>query len=308
MKRIFVNLKRFDVPRHLGGLCPMDRAPEWVQWIVAQSVAAGLGKLQDLTLTYLLPESLIVPAMEALKEYPDDQKAGITIGSQSVYRADVKSEGNFGAFTADRPAAAMRALGCEWSMVAHSEERKDKLQMLAAFEPKIDTCESCAARAAQTVDTLVGQEAARAIEQGMKVIFCIGETAAQRGEGSFEEQQPRIKAVLEQQLGALKGIGADEGNLVIGYEPVWAIGPGKTPPGPDYIAYVSDLIKKIGKETLGIGDLPVVYGGGLKEENAGPISQIATIDGGLVALTRFSGEIGFYPDELAKIIAKYQGK
>jgi len=49
-----------------------------------------------------------------------------------------------------------------------------------------------------------------------------------------------------------------------------------------------------------------VYGGGLKEENAGMIAQIETIDGGLVALTRFTGQIGFYPEELKKIIEKYQ--
>jgi triosephosphate isomerase len=52
----------------------------------------------------------------------------------------------------------------------------------------------------------------------------------------------------------------------------------------------------------------VVYGGGLKAENAGMIGNIATIDGGLVALTRFSGEIGFYPEELRIIIDKYLEK
>ena len=50
----------------------------------------------------------------------------------------------------------------------------------------------------------------------------------------------------------------------------------------------------------------VVYGGGLKEQNAGMIAAIETIDGGLVALTRFTGQIGFYPEELKKIIEKYQ--
>ena len=50
----------------------------------------------------------------------------------------------------------------------------------------------------------------------------------------------------------------------------------------------------------------VVYGGGLKEENAGMIAHIETIDGGLVALTRFTDQIGFYPEELKKIIEEYQ--
>ena len=51
--------------------------------------------------------------------------------------------------------------------------------------------------------------------------------------------------------------------------------------------------------------MPVVYGGGLKEENAAMLSSIDEIDGGLIALTRFSGEIGFYPDEYLRIIDLY---
>jgi triosephosphate isomerase len=91
---------------------------------------------------------------------------------------------------------------------------------------------------------------------------------------------------------------------VIGYEPVWAIGPGKTPPNSEYIAYVSNLIKDMVNSLYGF-EIQVVYGGGLKEENAGMIAGISTIDGGLVALTRFSGEIGFYVEDLKKIIENY---
>ena len=53
------------------------------------------------------------------------------------------------------------------------------------------------------------------------------------------------------------------------------------------------------------GGLPVVYGGGLKTENAAMLASIPEIDGGLIALTRFSGEIGFYPDEFLQIAALY---
>jgi triosephosphate isomerase (TIM) len=93
--------------------------------------------------------------------------------------------------------------------------------------------------------------------------------------------------------------------LVIGYEPIWAIGPGKLPPGQEYIAFVSTLIKKVALKNCDL-DLAVVYGGGLKEENAAMISSIPNIDGGLVGLTRFSGEIGFDVDGLAKIIENYR--
>ena len=56
------------------------------------------------------------------------------------------------------------------------------------------------------------------------------------------------------------------------------------------------------------GGLDVVYGGGLKQDNAAMLASIDEIDGGLIALTRFSGEIGFYPDEYLDIIRRYLSK
>ncbi len=146
------------------------------------------------------------------------------------------------------------------------------------------------------------------MEAGLDVLLCIGETAEERGEGDFADQKPRIESVLKRQLSlGLKDTQArlPERKIVIGYEPIWAIGPGKTPPGQEYISYVSEHITTVVQAEFGF-EPGVVYGGGLKEENAGMIAQIETIDGGLVALTRFTGQIGFYPEELMKIIEKYQ--
>ena len=83
-----------------------------------------------------------------------------------------------------------------------------------------------------------------------------------------------------------------------------SIGPGKTPPGEAYISFVSAYIKQIIRENFSI-NASVVYGGGLKEENAGMIAVIETIDGGLVALTRFTGQIGFDVAGLKGIVDKY---
>jgi triosephosphate isomerase len=94
---------------------------------------------------------------------------------------------------------------------------------------------------------------------------------------------------------------------VTGYEPVWAIGPGKTPPEKEYIAFVSAFIKQVVSDQFGV-EIPVVYGGGLKEENAAVIASIETLDGGLVGLTCFTGEIGFDVPGLEKIIQKYQSQ
>nr|HML45187.1 triose-phosphate isomerase [Clostridia bacterium] len=86
------------------------------------------------------------------------------------------------------------------------------------------------------------------------------------------------------------------------YEPVWAIGPGKQPPDAATIAEAARFIKERA------GNCPVVYGGGLKADNAAMLAAIPEIDGGLIALTRFSGKIGFYPEEFLEIIRLYFGE
>jgi triosephosphate isomerase len=96
-----------------------------------------------------------------------------------------------------------------------------------------------------------------------------------------------------------------DGRVIIGYEPVWAIGPGKTPPEADEIGSIADHVGRICVERFGV-PIPVVYGGGLKRENAAGIASHESVSGGLVALTRFSGEIGFDPDGLAEIIENYR--
>ena len=89
--------------------------------------------------------------------------------------------------------------------------------------------------------------------------------------------------------------------MVIAYEPIWSIGPGKTPADKPYIEKIARFVKER------TGGLDVVYGGGLKADNAAMLASIADIDGGLIALTRFSGEIGFYPEEYLEIIRLYMG-
>ena len=83
--------------------------------------------------------------------------------------------------------------------------------------------------------------------------------------------------------------------------PIWSIGPGKTPADKPYIEKIARFVKER------TGGLDVVYGGGLKADNAAMLASIADIDGGLIALTRFSGEIGFYPEEYLEIIRLYLG-
>lgn len=302
-----MNLKRFDVPRSMGGVCTQNNAADWIRDIIRKSVQLGIGSMQGMQVTYLLPEALIIPAAEELSGTVDIHRGTLQIGCQSVFREDVKQGGNFGAFTTNLPAAAAKNMGCDWTIIGHSEERRDKQGIIGAFMPEWNSEEETRKHVVTAVSGLLCEQVVCALKQGINVLFCIGETADERGEGGFEEQKNRIENVLRGQIKrGLKGINEHQGDrsIVIGYEPVWAIGPGKTPPDSEYITFVSGLIKEICVE-LFERELPVVYGGGLKSENAKAIAKIKTIDGGLVALTRFSGDIGFYIDEFKDILDEY---
>ena len=307
MNEIFINLKRFDVPTGVGGICPIDNPGKWIEWVIEQSVQFGLGKMDDVRVTYLLPEALILQAATKLATYPDSDRTNIQIGCQGVYREDIQAGGNFGAFTTNLPAAAAANLGCTWSIIAHSEERKDKFDILARLDPAANENDQARKRANDTLNTIINEEVICALKQNLNVLLCVGETAEERGDGEFEQQKPRIEAVLKDQLMlGLKGVDSIEerADIVIGYEPRWAIGPGKTPPGGEYIGFVSAYIKSVVQQNYGF-DPVVVYGGGLKEENAAMIASIDTIGGGLVALTKFTPPIAFEPEGLKTIIDTY---
>ena len=145
--------------------------------------------------------------------------------------------------------------------------------------------------APDAVNRLLNRECKAAQAAGLSVLYCIGEKS---------EEQDAWQEVLGAQLDA--GLdGLDKSRVVIAYEPIWSIGPGKTPADKPYIEKIARFVKER------TGGLPIVYGGGLKTDNAAMLASIAEIDGGLIALTRFSGEIGFYPEEYLDIIRLYLG-
>ncbi len=305
MLHIFVNLKRFEVSRKLGGVCGVESPKDWVEGIISECVSRNLGSTEGVELAFLLPETTIIPAVAKLGSFEPSQTRNIRIGCQSVYREDIRPGGNFGAFTSNRPAAAAKAAGCRWAMIGHSEERKDRLGIIGEFLSACPQCVPAPGVASDVVSRIINQEVLRALEAGLDVLVCVGESAEERGGGDLDHQQQRVKSVLKRQLElSLRDTKDFLGSrkVIIAYEPIWAIGPGKTPPKPDYIDFVAAYIKKVTAELFGF-ELPAVYGGGLKEENAAGICALDSIDGGLVALTRFTGEIGFYPEDLEKIMA-----
>jgi triosephosphate isomerase len=298
MALIFVNLKRFDVPRSAGGICPSDDPAAWAHELIDETVRSGQATRSGVEVFYLLPEALLIPAVAALRSHAREKTTGLHIGCQGVFREDIRPGGNFGAFTTNLPAAAARNLGAEWSIIGHSEERNDKLGVMTSYDGDIEADPAQRETARAAIDRLLNAEAHRAAEAGLDVLFCVGET---------EEEQSQVEATLEAQVRrGLDGLDVSypDRRLVVGYEPIWAIGPGKTPPNGDYIGFAAEVIKRAAREAFEL-DLPVVYGGGLKEANATEIGGVTQVDGGLVALTRFTDPIGFDPADLVRIIDRY---
>ena len=146
-----------------------------------------------------------------------------------------------GAFTGEVSAPMLRELGVYGAIVGHSERR----QLFGE------------------TDEGVGKRARAALDAGLSVIACVGETEAERAAGETE-------AVLRRQVAVLEA----EDNLVVAYEPVWAIGTGKTAT-PETAQEAHAFIK-------GLLDVPVLYGGSVKPENAGELLGQPDVDGALV--------------------------
>lgn len=277
MKHIFLNLKRFDIPKEDGGVNAIAPISQWGSYIVSETQEALKAyDGQDVEFAMYFPEAHLIPAAAARCE-----GSPVQIGCQSVYRDDTAVGGNFGAFTTNRTANAVKQMGCTTTIIGHCEERRDKAGILAEAGVT-DT---------GAVNRLLNQEIRQAVKAGLSVLYCIGESS---------EEQSRWQEVLREQL-EIGLDGVDTANITIAYEPIWAIGPGKTPPDAAYIEKIGTFIKEV------TGGLDVVYGGGLKADNAKMLASIPVIDGGLIALTRFQGEIGFYPEEYLEIIRIYLG-
>ena len=277
MKYVFVNLKRFDIPKSQDGLNAIALPNQWGAYII-ENIQDKLARFGNrLECAVFFPEAHLIGAVQS-------KSAGsrIQIGCQGVFRKDAEKGKNFGAFTTNRTAKSVAALGCEYTIIGHCEERADKAEIMSASGGKD----------LSAVNLILNEEIKCAQNVGLKVLYCIGEK---------EEEQGNWQEVIQKQLrDGLDGVNLK--NVCIAYEPVWSIGPGKPVPDRQYIQKVAAFSKSI------FPDVPVLYGGGLKEDNASMLASIPEVDGGLVGLTRFSGEIGFYPDEFIRIVSRYLGE
>lgn len=275
MKHIYLNLKRFDISPAHGGVNHIAPLDVWGNYIVTQTQEKlAEYKNDDVEFVMYMPEAHIINAVSACSE-----NSPVKIGCQSVYRYDSSIEGNFGTFTTNRTANIAAELGCVSTIIGHCEERNDKSGMLAEAGI-IDNA---------AVNRVLNLEIKAAQNAGLSVLYCIGEKS---------DEQDDWQKVLGNQL-SIGLHGVDKSKIVIAYEPVWSIGPSKQPASKEYITKVAIFIKEF------TGGLDIVYGGGLKKDNAKMLAGIQEIDGGLIALTRFQDDIGFYPDEYLEIIREY---
>ncbi|MCK9547406.1 MAG: triose-phosphate isomerase [Sphaerochaeta sp.] len=275
MKRIYLNLKRFDIPRERGGVNSLCDPREWGSHIVLHTQDT-LQEFQNVEFVMFFPEAHLIPAITA-----KNACSPIEVGTQGLHWEDTVVGGAFGAFTTSLVGNAAASLGCTYALIGHCEER-NKLATILSEAEGTDT---------SAINRILNKEILAAQKAGLKVLYCIGET---------DRELDIWNKVLGEQLSV--GLhSVDSKNVVIAYEPIWSIGPGKVPADKTYITKVAKFVKEA------TNGLDVVYGGGLKADNAEMLASIAEIDGGLIALTRFAGEIGFYPDEYIDIIKRYIG-
>ncbi|MGM8211301.1 triose-phosphate isomerase [Virgibacillus sp. W0430] len=189
------------------------------------------------------PYTLLYP----LKALLNANKKSIGIGAQNLHTA------HEGAHTGEISSEMLQDIGCEYVLVGHSERR-----------------------AAGETDAMIHEKIKRALEKGLNPIICVGETIEQR------EQQLTNEVVNQQLLHALEGL-QDVSSVIIAYEPVWAIGSGRSASPEDAQAVHEAIRKSIYTKYGSLANaLPILYGGSVKPTNASALANMKDIDGFLV--------------------------
>jgi len=174
----------------------------------------------------------------------------ITLAGQSV------SSYESGAYTGELSSAMLSDAGCSWCLVGHSERR-------ALFGES---------------DSEVVKKVKQLLRQKIRPILCVGETLEQRENGIAED-------VVAKQLNAVLDVCSDEALalLVVAYEPVWAIGTGKTATPDQAQAMHKSIRSQVAKKSASLAnDLSILYGGSVNASNARELFSQNDIDGGLV--------------------------
>lgn len=175
-------------------------------------------------------------------------------GNAIVYGAQDCSSHEQGAYTGEVSSAMLADVGCRYVIVGHSERR--------AYHAESDQ--------------LVADKAKAALAHGVTPIVCVGETRAER-------EASQTEAVVKRQLAAvIHTLGHCCGEIVVAYEPVWAIGTGLTASPAEAQAVHAVLRAQLHAATDRSGLMRILYGGSVKADNAAELFSQADIDGGLI--------------------------
>jgi len=227
----------------VAGNWKMNGSSESVKELIA-GIKEGMGSVPNAEVV-VCPPAVYIPRVSGAAD-----GSGVKVGSQNICDEDK------GAFTGEISGDMLKDIGCEYAIVGHSERR-------ALYGES---------------DALVAKRFAAARRNGIKPIFCIGETLEERESGITNDVCARqIDAVLE-----LEGVEA-LADGVIAYEPVWAIGTGKvaTPEQAQEVhAFIRGKIAALNSEVA--EGLRILYGGSMNPGNAAELIGQPDIDGGLI--------------------------
>lgn len=227
---------------------------------LARAVAAGVGATAACDVVVCPPFPWLLPVADALKG------SAVALGAQ-----DVHSEAK-GAFTGEVSPGMLIEAGCKYVVIGHSERR----HILGE------------------TDGVINQKVHTALEAGLHVILCMGETLAERDRNLQE------RVFQRQVYSALAGLTDDQfARLVIAYEPVWAIGTGRTATpeqAQEAHAFVRRKLASLYGDNLA-GSLPILYGGSVTPDTAAGLFAQPDVDGGLV------GGASLKADSFLKIVA-----
>ncbi|MEX0321142.1 MAG: triose-phosphate isomerase [Puniceicoccaceae bacterium] len=212
---------------------------------LVKEINLALGNQTDVGVAVCPPFTALESAAKALED------SNVQLGAQNMHP---KQEG---AYTGEVSAVMLRSFFCTFVILGHSERRE-------YFKES---------------DAFINEKVLAALDSSLKPILCVGETLEQREAGET------INVVKTQLIEGLKGVTADAAdNVVIAYEPVWAIGTGKTAT-PEMAQEVHKMIRDELTALLGeaaSAKIRILYGGSMKPENASDLMDQPDIDGGLI--------------------------
>lgn len=212
---------------------------------LAKGVAGEVKKTGRKDCEFLIcpPFTLLTSAKKAIK------------GSKTMLGAQDCHFAASGAHTGDISPVMLKDLGCQYVIVGHSERRTNHFEN----------------------NELIAKKAEAAINAGLKVIICIGETEAERDAGKT------IDVCTKQIMGSVPEISTAQ-NTVIAYEPVWAIGTGRTPTAAEVEEVHASIRKVLAKKQgrANANKMRILYGGSMKPSNAKELLALEDVDGGLI--------------------------